>query len=173
MTMGKTGQRSIILRGTILSVIWWILTDGATVSCWIGIPAVVLASAASMTLLPPNNIILHEFLRFIPFFLNRSLLGGVDVASRALKPAMPISPDLIEYSSRLPKGLPQVFLANTISLLPGTLSAAIDQNILRIHVLDIQNDVLSELEDVERRVARVFAVNLDLFGKDKYYETNQ
>ncbi len=96
----------------------------------------------------------------MPFFLINSLLGGADVAWRALHPDLPIAPDLLKYLLRLPPGLPRVFMANTVSLLPGTLSAALDQNILRIHVLDSRRDVLAELEALEQRVARMFGTSL-------------
>jgi multicomponent Na+:H+ antiporter subunit E len=167
MSLVNVELKTIIVRGALFALIWYILSGGAVASWWIGLPAVVLAFFTSTALLPPKTIVLHQFLKFMPFFLKRSLLGGVDVAWRAFKPTMPIDPDLIEYSTRLPKGLPQVFMANTISLLPGTLSAAFDQNVLRVHVLDVQSDFLSELEDVERRVARMFAISADLFEGGK------
>lgn len=96
----------------------------------------------------------------MPFFLIRSLLGGADVAWRAFHSGMPIAPDLIEYPLRLPPGLPQVFMANTVSLLPGTLSASLNQGIQKLHVLDGRNGVLAELEAVEQRVARMFGTYL-------------
>ena len=90
----------------------------------------------------------------------RSLLGGADVAWRAFHPGMPIAPDFIEYPLRLPPGLPQVFMANTVSLLPGTLSAALDRSVLKVHVLDSRRGVLTELETMERSVARMFGTSL-------------
>lgn len=147
---------AIITRGGVFILIWWVLSDGVPMSWMIGAPAVLLAVAASAALLPPQPFVWFEFVRFIPFFLVRSLLGGVDVAWRAFKPAMPIFPDIVEYSTWLPAGLPQVFLANTISLLPGTLSATLDRGIIRVHVLDRESDFRAEIEAVEQRVARLF-----------------
>lgn len=57
-------------------------------------------------------------------------------------------PSLI-YPLRLPPGLPQVFMTNTASLLPGTSIAALDRSVLKVHALDRQNDLLSELKAVE------------------------
>lgn len=151
---------TIVSRGAVFILIWWILTDGAAASWWIGVPAVVLALIASTVLLPPVSFIWYELLRFMPFFLLRSLLGGVDVAWRAFHPAIPIAPDIIEYSLRLPPGLPRVFMANTINLLPGTLSAELDQNVMRVHVLDSRKAFLTEFESVEQSVARIFGLSL-------------
>ncbi len=155
---------TLVSRGVLFSLIWWILTAGAESSWWIGVPAVLLAVAASATLLPPTPFVWYEFLRFVPFFLLRSLLGGADVAWRAFHPGLPIVPDLIQYPLRLPPGLPRVFMANTVSLLPGTLSAALDRNVLKVHVLDSRKGVLAELEAVEQSVARMFGISLTLSG---------
>ena len=92
--------------------------------------------------LPPVPFNWFEFVRFVPFFLMRSLLGGVDVAWRAFHPGMPIAPEFIEYPLRLPPGLARVFMANTVSLLPGTMSTEIGENCLTVHVLDGRKDVV-------------------------------
>ena len=155
---------TIVPRGFLFSLLWWFLSDGAATSWWIGGPTVLLAVAASAALLPPAPFVWYEFLRFVPFFLMRSLLGGADVAWRAFHPNMPIAPDLIEYPLRLPPGLPRVFMANTVSLLPGTLSAALDQNILKVHMLDSRKGFLAELEAVEQSVARMFGTSLRHLG---------
>ena len=162
----KDNWLAMISRGLLFLFIWWILTDGASHSWWIGVPIVFLALVSSTALLEPQPFRWYEFIKFIPFFLLRSLLGGVDVAWRAFHPSLPIVPDIFEYTTRLPLGMPQVFMANTISLLPGTLSATLDGGIIKVHVLDTQNDFMAELKIVEKRVARVFGVSLDLTDRD-------
>ena len=77
-----------------------------------------------------------------------------------LKAQLPISPGLFDYRWRLPPGLPRVFMANTVSLLPGTLSAELGKEYLRVHVLDQSGDFIPELSIVEERVARLFGVSL-------------
>lgn len=109
----------------------------------------------------------YELLRFVPIFLMRSLLGGADVAWRAFHPGVPIAPELITYPLRLPPGLSRVFMANTVSLLPGTLSAELGENCLTVHVLDGRQDYLSELESVEQNVARMFGASLKLHETGK------
>jgi len=97
----------------------------------------------------------------------RSLMGGADVAWQAFHPDLPIAPDLIEYPLRLPPGLPRVFMANTVTLLPGTLSAELDRSVLHVHVLDSRKNFVAELEVVEENVARVFGVSLNFAGGGK------
>ena len=135
---------------------WWVLTDGSASSWQVGVPAVLIATTASLAFIPPSSLIWLEFIRFLPFFFSRSLLGGLDVAWRALHPRMPIAPDLVEYELQLPPGLAQVFMSNTVTLLPGTLSASIDQDVLTVHVLKQRVGLREEIEAVEQRVARVF-----------------
>lgn len=151
---------TIASRGVAFSLIWWILADGILVSWWIGVPAVLLAIIVSVALLPPVPLVWLELLRFVPFFFMHSLIGGADVAWRALHPGMPIAPDLITYPLRLPPGLPQVFMVNIFSLLPGTLSVELGANSMRVHVLDARQDFFSELESVEQSVAALFGVSL-------------
>ena len=147
-------------RTLVFALLWWVLTQGAINSWLVGAPVVLLAVIASGWLLPAISWSLPGIVRFIPFFLWRSLYGGVDVARRALHPKLPISPGLFDYRWRLPPGLPRVFMANTVSLLPGTLSAELDEEYLCVHVLDQSGDFIPELSIVEERVASLFGLTL-------------
>jgi len=148
----------------LFTLLWVILSGGSPLSWTIGAPAILLAVIASTMLVPPVSLAWSEIPAFIGFFLIRSLAGGADVAWRALHPHMPIAPDLITYPLRIPPGLPQVFMVNTISLLPGTLSVELitemNQSSLTVHVLDRKKQIAIELESVEHRVARLFGVPL-------------
>jgi len=161
-TKMTTNSMSFVSRTLIFFLIWWVLTDGVIASLWIGIPAIALAVITSIQLLPPTRFNGYQFLFFIPFFLKHSLQGGIDVAWRAFHPAMPIAPDLIEYKTQLPSGLPQVFMAITLNLLPGTLSVTIKNKVIKVHVLDKQSAYLAEIEAVEQRIARLFAKPLKI-----------
>ena len=151
---------SLVFRTALFALLWWILTEGATNSWLVGAPVVLLAVLASEVLLPGVSWSLPGAVRFVPFFLWHSLHGGVDVARRALHPRLPISPELFDYRWRLPPGLPRVFMANTVSLLPGTLSAELDDAHLRVHVLDETGAFTAELQVVEVHVARLFGLSL-------------
>lgn len=156
---------TVVSRVLLFSLLWWALTDGTAGSWWIGAPAVAGAVIISVTLVPPLGLVWREVMGFVPFFLWHSLKGGVDVAWRAFHPRMPITPELIEYPLRLPPGLPRVILVNTVSLLPGTLSAKLGGQVLKVHVLDSLGDFLAELEALEQRVGCMFRSASDDFPR--------
>ena len=155
-----THLRSGCIRAVLFALIWWVLTDGVMDSWLVGTPVILFATTVSLLLLPPFLWSLTGTLRFVPFFLWRSLSGGVDVARRALHPRLPISPGLFDHRWRLPPGLPRVFMANTVSLLPGTLSAELDEEYLHVHVLDETSPFAEELRVLEKQVAGVFGLEL-------------
>jgi len=152
--------RTVITRTVLFTLIWWILTNGAMNSWFVGVPMVLFATIVSMMLLPPSSWSLIGIIRFIPFFLWHSLRAGVDVARRAFHPQLPISPAMYHHQWRLPPGLPQVFMANTVSLLPGTLSADLKDEFLNVHVLDHTGTFASELLIHEEYIAGLFGLKL-------------
>ncbi|RRQ21752.1 Na+/H+ antiporter subunit E [Thiohalobacter thiocyanaticus] len=139
---------------------WWLITEGAAASWMIGAPAVVLATLISARLLPPQRLAWAGLAPFAGFFLRHSLLGAVDVAQRAFRPARPLDPAVIDYPLQLQPGLPRVFMLNVVSLLPGTLSADLEADCLRVHVLDAGQDNPAQLAHLEARVAGLFGLTL-------------
>lgn len=156
MNSGSLGPGELSVRALALLALWWVLTEGALESFWVGIPAVLVALYFSAHFGPRRPVLLLELLRFLPLFLIRSLVAAIDVASRALAPAMRLQPALLEYRMALPPGLPRVFFANAVSLLPGTLSADLDDAMLCVHVLDDSAANEQSLRELEAAVALVF-----------------
>jgi len=150
------------LRVLIFSLIWWILTNGDRSSWFIGVPAVLFATWLSVLLLPSVSLSLPGIAHFIPFFLWQSLCAAVNIARQVLHPNLPITPVIVDYQWRLPPGLSRVFMANTVSLLPGTLSLRLHKDYLRIHVLNQTGAFISELPVIEACVAQVFTLDLAL-----------
>jgi multicomponent Na+:H+ antiporter subunit E len=151
---------TMVKRGVLFLLIWSLLTDGAVDSFWIGVPASLIALYVSMMLLPSFTLVWPALIKFIPFFLLHSLQGGWDVARRVFLPHMPIAPAFVDYPLRLPPGISQVIMTNTIGLLPGTLGVELEDNILKVHVLDAQKNIMTELYTVEQNVAQIFGIPL-------------
>lgn len=154
------------LRLVLFALLWWVITEGRLDSWPVGVPVVLMATWVSMNRLAELPISIKGMLQFIPFFLWRSLYGGVDVARRALHPGLPISPGMVEHRWRLPAGFPRVLMANTVSLLPGTLSMELNERQLRVHVLDQTASFANELTIIEQRVAKLFRLNLTIEGSE-------
>jgi len=147
-------------RVLLFSVIWLIFTAGAAASWWIGAPAIACTAIVSLRLVAPVRPSWNGSLRFLAYFLAKSFLGAVDVSWRALHPALPIEPNLIEYPLKLRHKMARVFMANTVSLLPGTLSVSLQAHYLRVHVLVDRKTVLTDLETMEKKVAMMFETGL-------------
>ena len=150
----------MVSRAVFFLLVWYVLSDGVAASWWIGLPAVLFAVIASVRLLPPVPFSWTGLFRFIPIFAYMSLKGGMDVARRVFARQLAINPDLVDYQMRLPAGLPQAMMANTVGLLPGTLGAELDAHVLRVHVLDSRTDFMAELTVVEQAIARMFRIPL-------------
>ena len=159
-TSGSTTRilSSFLLRSGTLALTWMILTEGNTSSLGFGIPIVVIAGLASIPLAPPRatGFRVVGVPSYAMYFLTKSIAGGFDVARRALSPAMPIDPDFIEYPLHLTGTAPRVVFLNTISLLPGTLSARLVGDSLQVHALDVTTSVQADLHELEAIVGALF-----------------
>lgn len=147
-------------RALGFAVLWAILTDGTG---WrIGFPIVCLAVAASsfpITARAASRLSLAGLARFIPYFAWSSLRGGVDVAARALSPKLPINPAVVRYQMGLESVEARVLMANTVTLLPGTLSVDLRENVLLVHVLNTSSSISALLDVHERHIRALFRTN--------------
>ena len=156
-----------LTRALLAGLVWWALTDGAGGwDAWaIGVPAVAGSAALSMTLLPPVHWSWREGFRFAGYFLWESWRGGVDVAWRAFNPRMPLAPGLIRHELRLSPDLARVAVANSSSLLPGSLVVDLDGRVLTIHALDVRRpDAARIVAATEKRVAAMFRLPIPASG---------
>jgi len=152
--------RRFLLYVSLLLLLWFALTAGNPAAGWFGIPLSLGGALVALKLLPAKGRMwsLAGLIRFVPWFVRESLLGGADVARRALHPRLPLAPAVLDYPTALPEGPARTFLAGLISLLPGTLSAEWKGGELRIHVLDEGLAVEGRLRLLERRVADLFGL---------------
>lgn len=99
------------------------------------------------------------FARFLPYFLQVSIRGGIDVARRSFAPSMPLKPGFVDFGLRVNAAGPAaVFFAAVISLIPGTLCAVLDdeRGCVCVHVIDVGSDYDGELRRLEERVGAIF-----------------
>jgi multicomponent Na+:H+ antiporter subunit E len=161
--MTKTASlfKETLIRIALFSFLWAIL-NGLDWEGWLfGVPVILIATYISLAIVPkmvwkfsPMSVI-----RFSIYFFWHALKGGIDVIARAFHPHLPINPGFIHYEFRLPPGSPRVFLTFVTSLLPGTLSSAMKEDELIIHVLDLNQPVPEQIFNLENQVASIFGIN--------------
>jgi len=152
--------RSIFFRFLLFSVVWSILT-GSEIESWIiGFPAIVCAVFLSIKLSPSSHVSLSVVgtCSFIPFFIRQSTLSGIDVMRRALSRQLAVNPGLVSYTTFLPEGSARIFFVNTISLLPGTLSADLQGNRVTVHTIDKNLSIWANMQNLELRIAILWKV---------------
>lgn len=148
-------------RAVLIALLWVTLTEGDPGALAFGVPVVIAAALTSRVLSPGTaGLSWRGMAQFVPFFLAQSFWGSVDVAMRALSPRLAVEPRLQEFPLRLPEGAPRVFFANTVSLVPGTVSVALQGDRLLVHVLAGADAVARRLHKVEAKVAALFGLVL-------------
>lgn len=155
----KTSKAARFLtRMTVFAALWWIIVQGRTDAWLIGLPAAALAALASISLSPdalPRLSAVGLF-RFITLFISESIRGGIDVARRTLSPKVRVQPGFSRYRPSLDDSRALVLFINCISLLPGTLSASVHDDYVELHLLDIGQDPVPQLQRIEQVIASMF-----------------
>jgi len=78
---------------------------------------------------------------YLPVFLWECIKANIDVAYRVLHPKLPINPGIVKVKTNLKSDTGITFLANSITLTPGTMSVDIDKDngILYVHWIDVKD----------------------------------
>ncbi|MBK5940189.1 Na+/H+ antiporter subunit E [Halochromatium roseum] len=155
------------IRIFLTLAVLWLVIAGPELSSWIiGVPALLFATWSTMTLTGDRHaadrtpyrsrLRLGGLLRFLPFFAIESVRGGLDVASRVMRPRLRIDPGFQSYQMHLSNPIARVVFLDSISLLPGTLSADLVNDQIEVHALDASHDLSPSLQRLERVVAQLF-----------------
>ncbi len=74
---------------------------------------------------------------YIPVFVYMCLKANIDVALRVLSPGLQIRPGIVKIRTNLKSDVARVFLANSITLTPGTMTVEIKDDVLYIHWIEV------------------------------------
>ncbi|MBN2366753.1 MAG: Na+/H+ antiporter subunit E [Calditrichaeota bacterium] len=85
---------------------------------------------------------------YIPVFFWYVLKSNLDVAYRVFHPEIPIRPGIVKVKTTLKSEVARTFLANSITLTPGTLTVDCIEDNLYVHWINI----VSEDPEVETRL---------------------
>ena len=103
------------------------------------------------------------FIYYIAVFIWECLKANIDVAYRVIHPDLPIRPGTIKVKTSLRSDTGLTFLANSVTLTPGTTSVDIDKEngFIYIHWLYVKDDydrsamrlgVVEKFENILRRI---------------------
>ncbi|MFP4057038.1 MAG: Na+/H+ antiporter subunit E [Candidatus Brocadiia bacterium] len=96
------------------------------------------------------------FFLYIPYFIYYCVRANLDVAYRVLHAHVPIRPGIVRVRTELQSDLAKTFLANSITLTPGTLTVDIEGQDLYVHWINITSDDPQEqTESIVKRFERM------------------
>jgi len=84
------------------------------------------------------------FIVYIPVFLWEMTKANLDVAYRVLHPKMPINPGIVKVKTKIQSDMGRTFLANSITLTPGTFTVDIKDELLYIHWINVKYQDVDE-----------------------------
>ncbi|MBX3175817.1 MAG: Na+/H+ antiporter subunit E [Candidatus Hydrogenedentes bacterium] len=137
--------------------------DPAHLVVGVAVAAVAAGAAGHFFLTRPHLLrhprrYLYFFAGYLPVLAWECLRANFDVARRVLHPALPIHPGIVTVRTRLRSDAGLTFLANSITLTPGTMTVDIDREagLLYIHWLDVTTrDPAEATERIARRFERI------------------
>ena len=135
------------------------LITGAVVSLLIAFVAFKTFTDFGLSFFHPKK--LFNIFKFIYVFFIALIKSNIDVALRVINPKLPINPGIVTYKTELKSDTAKVFLANAITLTPGTLSIDVIGDELFIHWIDVISDdpevIFNEIgADFERILKEIF-----------------
>ena len=117
---------------------------------------VVLTTRAELIDQETQLVLLKPSVLFYWIWLGREIIkSNIDVAYRILNPALPISPTLFTVRSGQKTELGRVTYANSITLVPGTVTVDIDEDVFTVHALTQAAATDLKRGEMNRRVCNV------------------
>jgi len=144
-------------RGVTYLVVWMVIAGGNADDLAPGLGAAVLATWASLRLMPPDpaggSVRWLAALRLLARFSRISVLAGLDVARRALSPRMRLAPGFVRYPPQLPPSDARSLFQAMTSQMPGTIPSGTEPSgAIAYHCLDASQPVAEQLAEEESRL---------------------
>jgi len=84
------------------------------------------------------------FILYILVLFREIIKANFDVAYRVIHPKMPIKPGIVVIKTKLKQDIAKMFLANSITLTPGTFTLDIIDDRLLIHWINVKTENVDE-----------------------------
>lgn len=141
---------SIVWLGLTWTLNWQNLVVGGVVSVLVGL------LFGNLFLEAPGKVFQFQrwfwFIIYIPVFVWEMAKANFDVAYRVLHPKMPIQPGIVKVKTKIKSEMGKAFLANSITLTPGTFTVDIKDEYLYIHCIRVRfKDVEKASKDIVGR----------------------
>jgi multicomponent Na+:H+ antiporter subunit E len=149
----------VVVRGALLGLLWWVLTEGDSPGWYYGVVAGAAALALSLRLSPPaaprGRWVSRAWptVRLVVWFLVHSVLGGIDVSRRILARRVDVLPEVQRHPLLLEPGHQRQVALAMVSLMPGTLMVGMEGDTALIHVLDSRIRVAENWAALQRGIA--------------------
>lgn len=141
-------MKSKIVLFFVAFIVWCLLNwmpDYQHLTVGIFVAAIVAFITGDLFITRPHNLkhplrYWYFFVYYLPTFLWECFKANLDVAYRVLHPTLPINPGIVKVKTSLKTDTALTFLANSITLTPGTMSVDIDKDngFLYIHWIDVK-----------------------------------
>ena len=136
-----------------MSFDWEDIMVGAVISC------LVTLITGDMFVTRPhmlkNPLRYLWFMYYVPLFVWECLKANIDVAYRVIHPMLPINPGIVKVKTKLKSETGLTFLANSITLTPGTMSVDLDREngIIYIHWINVK---CTDIDAATKRIVSRF-----------------
>ena len=160
--------KSTLIGIVLLFTIWILLAGNSQQELLFGGITVIL-----LTLLFQKKFLVLEDIKLNPksisymvifffVFLWELFKANIDVAKRVISPKLPINPGIVKVKTKLKSPLGRAFLANSITLTPGTLTVEMKDEYFYIHWIDVKAD---DIEGATKSIVSNFEKYLEvIFG---------
>ena len=160
--------KSAIIGMIALFIVWIMLAGTSNQELIFGgitVILLVIIFSKKMTVLEdiklnPKSIIFMIIYFFV--FLWELIKANFDVAKRVISPKLPINPGIVKVKTKLKSPIGRAFLANSITLTPGTLTVEMKDDYFYIHWIDVTSD---DIEGATKSIVSSFEKYLEvIFG---------
>jgi multicomponent Na+:H+ antiporter subunit E len=143
-----------------LMLSWSVDAENIVIAVFVGL----IVSLLTADVFPKKVPVFHRparylwILYYIPIFTWECIKANIDGAYRVIHPDVPIKPGIVKVKTTLKSETGLTFLANTLSLKPGTMTVDIDREggYLYVHWVDVRSqDVKAATEELVLKFERI------------------
>jgi len=152
---GKDRIEGFLWLFFFLVTLWLLLTSTFNYQeFWVGIVisfiiAIVTHESYIRLGFPPITLKRFGFFILYIFILFWEIIkANFDVASRIIRPSLPINPGVVIIKTQLKSDIAKTILANSITLTPGTFTLDIEEDRLLIHWIDVKATAIEETTEI-------------------------